>query len=453
MLHEYMLKLYRISAFVLLALFLANPCLADLQLIKDKPTSLVYPPFWHTPFGIHRGTTELLEMFLGDQSELLEPQDLACTRLLSTLDKPDGAIEFQVTILGANAGKAQLIYNRDLTHLNILGDASNDHSLFSYPLGTAMHSDGTTYVTDSKRLEVFRFRVQKKDLVPSGKLLPPPGGWQAPWGVALDSQGALYVTDSKRNQVFIYSPQGDLLQVIGPQLSDQIRLSQPRSLTVVDPLEPWSFYHDGYIFLTDQGGKRLLRLDLSGQLQKSITSKTVTPQGPEFSFAWMELDYYENIWITDSNRSQVHKFDRHLNFLTSYGQPGNGDYHFLQPTGIAIHRHFGQVFIAEKYGAHYFWIGSDILRAFAQRDTQQPHLLRIEFFLTEPAWLTVEVKSASKQTLLFLRKKQWADSGKHVIFWNVAQKPSAQVSGFLLTAEATYSSARYIAKQVWVPTP
>ncbi|MCK5240845.1 NHL repeat-containing protein [bacterium] len=448
-----MLRIHRACVLTLIALSLAFYSWAEPRIIEQKPTSLVYPPFWHTPFGIHRGTPELLKMFLGDRSILKEPQDLACTLLLSELENSRNTAEFQVTILGANAGQGHLIYNPDLTHLEVLGDRGESKRLFSYPLGTALHTDGSAYVTDPRHPAVFRLVLENKKLVPAGMLTPPPGGWKQPWGVALDSQGSLYVSDAKRDQLFVYSPKGDLLQTIGPQLSEQIRLSQPGSLTVVDPLEPWSFYHDGYIFVIDQSGKRLLRLDLAGRVQKVLEARKLTEQYPEFTFAWMELDYYENVWITDPVRSQIHKFNRQLAYLTSYGRVGNGDYRFEQPTGLAIHRHFGQVFVAEKNGAHYFWIGSDILRAQVQQDATHPHLLRIEFFLTEPAWLTVEIKSSPRLRQPFLSKKQWADSGQRVVFWNSEQTKGIQTEGFWITAEATYSSARYMAKRVFIPRP
>ena len=51
----------------LLALFvcfgMAAPAGAGPRVVHT-PSSLVYPDFWHTPLGIHRGTPELLHLLL-----------------------------------------------------------------------------------------------------------------------------------------------------------------------------------------------------------------------------------------------------------------------------------------------------------------------------------------------------------------------------------------------------
>jgi len=426
---------------------------AEPQIIEDQPTTLVYPPYWHTPFGIHRGTPELLALFVGDRTELDMPQDLACNLLLSDITSRSNGPEFQLTIIGANTGKGHLIYNPDLTHLEVIGDQGKTKNLFHTPLGVAMFSDGTTYVTDKGLPGVIRLQLQNKRLVPDGFLPPPPGGWQIPWGIALDSQGIIYVSDAGRNQIFIYSAAGKLLKTIGPRLSPEIQLNSPRSLTVADPLEQWSFYHDQYIFVCDQSGQRLLRLDHEGTVQRVLRAETLPAAEKAAAFAWLEIDYYENLWVTDPSRSQVHKFNRHLQYLTSYGQPGSGDYHFMHPTGIAIHRHFGQVFIAEAQGAHYFWIGTDILAPRISRETQQTNIIRLEFFLTEPSRMTIRAKIKDNAKSKLICKKRWLDSGKQTIFWQVPEDRNKNSVQFFLTAEATYSSAHYKAKQITVELP
>ena len=97
------------------------------------------------------------------------------------------------------------------------------------------------------------------------------------------------------------------------------------------------------------------------------------------------MDFYENVWVTDSVRCQIHKFDRNLRLLASYGGPGEGDGLFLRPAGIAIYRNFGQVFVGEGQGAHYFWIGTDLLSPNVQLLPGRPGLVQIHFELSEPA--------------------------------------------------------------------
>jgi hypothetical protein len=420
---------------------------AEPELIDNRPTTLVYPPFWHTPFGIHRGTPELLALFIGQRTTLSNPEDLACHLLLTRGSDAEAGPEFLLTVVGANTGRGNLIYNPDLLRLEVVGD----NQPLGTPRGVAMLLDGTVLVADPSRRQVFIFTLTNRRLIPAGQLPPPPGGWDQPWGVALDSQNRLYVTDRGLDRIVVYGPEGLWLQTIGPQLPTGERLQGPTTVAVTDSQEPWSFYRDDYLFVCDQAGTRLLRLDPRGRVQRQLALDQLPPENRPTALAWMDLDFYENLWATDPGRSQVHKFDRHLRYLTAFGQPGQGDGRFTRRTGIAIHRHFGQVFIAEAGGAHYFWIGADIQQARAERQASFPDQVEVSFWLTEPAWMTVTAQPDRAPKPMDLCRRQWLDSGAHRIFW---RSPDAAAGVRLeLTAEATYSSASYFAKRVRLTVP
>ncbi len=419
--------------------------LAEVTLLDNQPTTLVYPPFWHTPFGIHRGTPQLLAQFTWQRTSLAAPQDLACTLLLADQGKSQAGPEFMLTVVGANTGRGHLIYNPDLLHLDVVGDRGATRDMLLSPTGVALHANGTLYVTDPARPEVLILVPERGQYVLRGRLPAPPGGWQTPWGVALDSRGHIFVSDRGRHLIARYSPSGEFPNAIGPELPAGLRFNRPASLSVVDHQEPWSYYHDDYIFVCDSDGRRLLRLDHTGRVHKVLRAGDLTTEARPY-FAWLELDYYENVWVTDSENSLVRKFDRHLQPLATYGHPGEGDGAFRRPTGIAIHRHFGQVFIAEEGGAHYFWIGTDILRAQVSRVPGQDDLASISFFLTEPA--RISISAAWPNETVSIRNNHRLDSGPHTLHWKLPATAADQELRFTLLAEATYSSAQHLAKRV-----
>lgn len=436
----------KIRRFILPALALCCLAAAAPQILTDVPTSLVYPPFWHTPLGIHRGTQDLLTAFTGARARFADPEGLACTRLLS--EPPAGADDCRVTVIGANSGQANLIYNPSMTQLEVLGDRAAGRGLFRRPAGVALFSDGTAYVADPGLKRVVRLRLRAKTLQPDGELEPPPGGWGEPWGAAFDSQKRLYVSDAARNQIFVFSPEGRRLRAYGPDLGG-VSLQAPRALAVADAAETWSFYRDDYLYVSDRQGRRLLRVGLRpgappapARFEAAALPAAETPAG----FAWLALDYYENLWVTDPARCQIHKFDRHLRYLTSYGNPGKGDGRFQRPAGIAVFRHFGQVFVAEQQAAHYFWIGADCLEPSAARLPAGGLLLRC--FLTEPASLSVTaaVEGSGRETPVF--RSQWLPSGPFSYSWRCPPELRGKSLRFSFTVEATYSSARYFAKRV-----
>ncbi len=102
------------------ALFLVLFCLARLSqadpAVITSPSTLVYPDFWHTPLGLHRGSPALLKLMLGDKVHFNDPAGVACTRMLE-----HGEQSPQITAFGVNSGASQIIYNPDMTSLKVYG--------------------------------------------------------------------------------------------------------------------------------------------------------------------------------------------------------------------------------------------------------------------------------------------------------------------------------------------
>jgi sugar lactone lactonase YvrE len=441
----------------LVLLWLAVPALAgaDPAVLRDEPTTLLYPPFWHTPLGIHRGTPELLAWFVGDRARFLAPEGLACTRLLSEPAPPPFADDCRVTVLGANSGQANLIYNPSLSRLEVLGDTRTGLGLFVHPLGVALFPDGTAYVADPGRGRVLRLRMEQGVLAPAGELAAPPGGWLEPWGVAFDSEKRLFVSDAGRGVVHAFGADGAWLRTYGPELGAGLRWERPGALAVADRGELWSYYRDSYLFVADQAGARLTRLDPGAdetRVQVAAAAERLPAGACPARFGWLALDFYENLWVTDPDRDQVHKYDRHLRYLASYGGPGSGDGRFQRPAGVAIFRHFGQVFVAEAQGAHYFWIGTDISDP-AVRRVPGSTAVELTYGLTEPSRLRITARPESGGDAETVLESAWTDSGPQRLLWRCPDRWRGASLTFTFLAEATYSSARYFAKSVEVRLP
>jgi hypothetical protein len=424
----------------------ATLALASPTALYESPTTLVYPPFWHTPLGVHRGTPALLKLFLGSRTRFASPQGLACTRYLnepaSALDPDD----CRVTLAGANSGLGHVLYNASMTRLEVLGDRA---PLFRQPMGMALAPTGEAFVADPAWPRVVKLVWRGGAFTFGGELPPPPEGWKKPWGVCLDSANTLYVSDAGLNRIFVYSPAGVYQSCLGPRLSGTVELKKPKAVAVVDPQDTWSFYHDHYLYVLDQEGARLLRVNLQQPalppLQKRAESLPLPREASQW--AWLDLDYYEQVWVTDRLRGCVHKFDRHLNYLTSYGSRGEGDGRFDQPTGIAIYRHFGQVFVAEAMGAHYFWAGADILFPSVLRADSARPAYTLRFTLTEPARFCVSVETRDGKKSRTLCQTDWMDAGPQRLEISLPADWTPPLI-FKFSAEATYSSATYFVRKL-----
>jgi len=106
--------------------------------------------------------------------------------------------------------------------------------------------------------------------------------------------------------------------------------------------------------VTDDGRRLVTVTD--GEVSASVTPSDC---GGSF-FNYPEIDYFGSVWVTDSVSCRVHKFTGDLEYLDSWGEPGTEDHQLDHPTGIALWDRFGQVFVAEREGARYFWVGTDL---------------------------------------------------------------------------------------------
>jgi hypothetical protein len=108
-----------------------------LVLTKREPLFLK-PPFKHT-WGINRGDEAKLDMLLGNVTDFINPQDLACVKLVETDDKKTEDDDDELTVFGVNSGRGQIIYNKSMKALGLFGSQGSKDGQFSEPHGITAH--------------------------------------------------------------------------------------------------------------------------------------------------------------------------------------------------------------------------------------------------------------------------------------------------------------------------
>jgi hypothetical protein len=223
-------------------------------------------------------------------------------------------------------------------------------------------------------------------------------------------------------------------------------LVSPEALCVTDPKEAWTYYREGpqsaRLAVIDQGGTRLQTLTLNGAPLKSVLTGTMPD--PPSKLSGCAFDYYGNVIATDIVKSCLRKFDKDLQYLSSFGSEGEGDYQFFHPHSIAINKQLGQVVVAEDKSAHYFWVGADAL---GLNTVPVAGGWKFPFLLTERAYVTAEVKHSDGRPVTTLLKDIEWEEGNREISWT---PDPALPNGFYnmdITIMATYSSRERIAKQ------
>jgi streptogramin lyase len=408
-------------------------------------TTLVIPTFQHT-WGIHRGTSLHLFLFVGLKTRFNNPQGLAAVRLRQWEDSTTELDDDELTVYGVNSGEHNIIYNTSMYSLGIYGEEGEGKGQFRSPRGIAADEFGNVYLADTGNHRVVHLLNTGKELVWARTIGSPgdgPGHFRSPSGVALNSQGRLYVSDTDNHRIQVFDSHGQYLMEIGGPLRS------PQGIAVIDSGERWSYYRENYLCAVDSGGRRLQKISLKGDILQTVAGQRTGMS--DVRFGYVAIDFYGNVWVTDRDNHCVHKFDRDLNFVVSFGGKGKGDAEFLFPRGIAIWRRFGQVFVAEEAGAQYYWVGVDLLRVEVNPIFGEEGI-KINFFLTERAYLTVDIWDNHGKLVKTLVVEKEAPIGSGEYRWNgLNAQGEAMPPGqykLRIVAQPTYSSYHYFQRLV-----
>lgn len=383
---------------------------------KDDPTTLVFPTFLHT-YGIRKATRFHLFLFTQNKAKFKDPQGLAVVRLKSWDDTTRTNDDDQVTVYGVNSGQDCIIFNASMKSIGIYGLDEKGTERLNQPHGIAATENGEVYIADTGNHRIVKLFNPGHDLKfqkSVGEKGSATGNFIEPAGVALDSQGKLYVTDSGNHRVQIFSAELEFQGQWGEPGNAPGQLSFPDGIAVIDKNERWNYYRENFVVIIDLNHSRIQQFTPQGQYLRGISSSKFG--FPDCYLAYLAMDYYNNIYVTDTKNHCLHKFDHYLNYLTSYGSHGTGDKEFVEPRGITIYRRFGQVFVAEKWGAQYYWIGTDCFNFQVTTQANQA-IFEFKYFLTEPSFVTTDILDEKDLLVTRLWTKQFRTTGWQKDYW------------------------------------
>ncbi|MCK4511979.1 hypothetical protein KAW64_09580 [bacterium] len=415
----------------------------------DVQTTLVHPPFGHC-LGMHRVTGFHLFLYLGASTHFNEPAGLAAVKLDALDDPSTTSDDDELTVFGLNSGDCEIIFNTSLADVKTYGECGDGRGQFRNPLGIAADTHGNVFVADTGNHRVVRllYKDGKLEFVASfgsegqGELQ-----FSTPSQVALGASGSLYVTDTGNNRVVAITSTGHWLYEITGD-SEGLTFDRPVGLAVVEGDDAWISRRQDFIVVSDSGGNRLVKIARDGRSLGTATSEDLPL--PSVRFDALAIDYYGSVYATDGPNGRIHKFDPQLRYVTSIGNSRTGDVEMDDPRGITLWRRFGQIFIAERAGAQYFWIGTDILDLETSTDRLRPGEddLSLSYFLTEVARVTVELVDSDGDVIHTLVDNRRRATGQNIERWNgrLGRRGDPAPPGaytLVITATPTYSSGEY----------
>ncbi len=149
------------------------------------------------------------------------------------------------------------------------------------------------------------------------------GQFLSPVGVAVDRDGIVYVVDTQLNCVKTFSRTGTYLS--------QWQTTFPQGVALAP---------DGTVYVAGGGGSGISRYTNTGHRIANWLAKCT-------SIA-VDADYnvYANVYASDMEVWQIHKFSSSGVLLAAWGTSGSGDGEFEQLDGIAVDRE-GNVYVAD----------------------------------------------------------------------------------------------------------
>jgi hypothetical protein len=416
--------------------------------VERGASTLVTPPLMHC-LGLHKVTQFHLDVYSGYREKFDDPEGLFCMKL-ACKDKPDSRRDDdELTVYGVNSGRGDIIYNKSLVSIGIAGAPGGDSMQFRNPLALTGDKDGNLYVADTGNDRIAHLRYADDELVWIKEIRDrAPRGLRSPSGVCL-SGGRLYVADTENDRVAVFDPDGSFAESFGAEFQEA-SLFRPYAIAAITEGDEFLYYGDHFIILTDSLGGRLWKLSPDGKALGIVRRSEIGGAG---TFDHVAIDYYGNVYVTDRTASLIHKFDRHLSYIVAIGDPGSkSGPHFDEPRGISIYRRFGQIFVSERSGAQYFWIGTDVLRYSAGNLVFDPVRRRcgvdVSFLLTECSAISLALKDDQGKDRFTLIPTYMLPPGRFARRIEVDCPSAADLAKckfrLVLVAAPTYSSREYL---------
>lgn len=390
-----------------------------------------------------------LTAYGGDDFVLDDPRGIAAAKLRAR-DAPGPGDDDEVTVVGVNAGRGELIYNPTLVTLARFGASDMPPPGFDDPVGVAVDDGGLVAVGDrgNDRVVLLRFD-EDTALGYAGEvtLAGTPRPLSRPSGVAI-AQSRVFVADTGNDRVVVVDAAGGLVRELGG-------FTAPFDVDVI--AGPPSFSGEAFLAVTHGGGASLSRVGPAGGERARVDYGEVTGEaGGEGGFDYVAIDYHGNVFVTDAGSGCVFKFTSDLRLLDRF-ECGRVEGGLGEPRGIGLHRRLGQVFVAESAGVGYYWIGTDVIGLAARvTDRGDPVELEVRFVLTERSDVTVSLEDEDGATAVVLARRVRMSPGTRRATYRVDARDlrcdiATCTYRLVVEARATYASREHHETRHWTP--
>ncbi|MGE3062699.1 MAG: NHL repeat-containing protein [bacterium] len=412
-------------------------------------TTLIVPPFQHS-LGYHKANSSIAKMVLGKKVDFQRIGGIYALKLNQLDDKTSKNDDAILSLFGLN--NHQIVYNVGLKKLKTYGKQGRARleDRFFYPFDISVTPTGVLYLSDMYNFRLMKFKYDEDDSLrfirEFGKIGSDSFSLDMPKGIDYSAVEDIYICDSRNNRIMVVD------STLKPKMIFD-NINSPHSIAVIDYDKRYMTIKGPLSVIVSSGRNHLYKLGPHGQILAEVFPQDLTLFN-QIDFNFIDYDYHGNVWVTDTVNSCVHKFDNDLKYITSFGSEGSGNNQFIKPEGITIYRKFGQVFIAERTGFQYYWIGVDgYLKEFTPSvisDTTEG--LTISLYTTEQCNVTIEITKKGKKVRTLTQNLK-RSIGLNYILWDLKNEEGNLITekgryDMRITLEALYSSRGYFSKEI-----
>jgi PKD repeat protein len=231
--------------------------------------------------------------------------------------------------------------------IGVTGQAGNDNNHLGSPSGVAVDAS-FVYVADTwnHRVQIFNRATRAYVATIGGSMGTADNQLHDPSDVAVDAAGNIYVADFVNTRVQQFDSSRAYVRTYGttgvPYLTDGYHYNSPSGVAAAS---------DGSLYMTEDSGQRLLKLNAAGQLEWTVGAAGVKGDWNNANDrlnnpADVALDAAGRVLVADRWNGRVQIFGADGSYYGTMGQPVPGGRGFNCPGGVGVAPN-GDIYVAD----------------------------------------------------------------------------------------------------------
>ena len=203
------------------------------------------------------------------------------------------------------------------------GSQGTDDGQFLRPHDLDFDSEGNVYVSDRDRNDIQKFTPNGTFLTKWGSEGSEEGQFKIPYSVEFDSADNMYVADRGNDRIQKFYPNGTFIaqwdRPLGMNGNDDNQFGSPEDLAIDE--------NSGFIYVTDTGNNRVVKMDLDFNyiLEWGSNTGEESNKTGEFNHPHgIDIDSNGDVYVNELEVARIQKFDSNGTFIKQWGSEGKG---------------------------------------------------------------------------------------------------------------------------------